>query len=216
MVATAGSDWTLAPSLVAFFRQADAGWPDRLRASDGSIGDAAHSARMSDHNPALPRPPGWVDAGDLTRDEINGPGIDALWDHLIATRDHRVKYLIHRGRIVKSYVDSAGRPAWEPQPYTGTSPHDHHIHVSVTPAGRFDTGPWFPTDNPAPTAPESLMEDDVKDLIVYQDDSDRWWVMSGPAGVAWPCSAATAANFEKAGATRVLKVDSAFANAVAS
>lgn len=145
MVWTGGSQGALAPSLVAFYQQADARWPDRANGSDGTLGDTAHASRTSDHNPKAPNPPGWVDAADITEDFDNGPNLPALWDHLIATRDRRVKYLIYEGRIVKSYVDSSGRPAWVPQPYTGTNAHAHHLHVSVTPEGRDDTSAWFPT-----------------------------------------------------------------------
>lgn len=155
MVWTGDYRGTLAPALVALFDQADEGWPNRSDASDGSLGDQAHADRTSDHNPKLPNPPGWVDAADLTEDHVNGPSLPALWDHLIATRDSRVKYLIYEGRIVASY----GTSAWTPRPYTGLNAHRQHIHISVTTGGRGDTSPWFPTGAAAPTAlPE---EDDM-------------------------------------------------------
>lgn len=144
MVWIAGAQGHLAPSLVALFDEADDRWPFRSRVSDGSLGDSAHAARSSDHNPKAPNPPGWVDAGDITEDFEHGPDLPALWNHLIGTRDPRVKYLIYEGRIVKSYVDSAGHPAWVPQPYTGLNAHKQHMHISVLPEGRTDTSPWFP------------------------------------------------------------------------
>lgn len=158
MVWTGGAQGNLAPSLIALFDQADDLYPLRDRASDGTLGDAAHASRDSDHNPKPPNPPGWVDAGDLTRDDIHGPDIPALWDRLIATRDHRVKYLIHRGRIVKSYVDGSGRAAWVPQVYTGTSPHAHHMHISVLPtqSARHDTSPWFSQEDDMPLTPADI------------------------------------------------------------
>lgn len=160
MVWTGGSQGTLAPALVALFRQADALWPNRSGVSDGSIGDLAHASRSSDHNPKDPNPPGWVDAADITEDFDNGPNLPALWDHLIATQDPRVKYLIYEGRIVKSYRDSAGRPAWVPQPYTGLNAHRQHLHISVTPEGRADTSPWFPTEE------DDMFSDDEKRQVL--------------------------------------------------
>lgn len=158
MVWVSGSQGALAPALVALFRQADEQWPNRSGVSDGTIGDLAHASRSSDHNPKDPNPPGWVDAADLTEDFANGPDLPALWDHLIATRDPRVKYLIYEGRIVKSYRDSAGWPAWEPQPYTGLNAHKQHLHISVTPEGRGDTSPWFPSTDPTSEEDEMTPE----------------------------------------------------------
>ncbi len=170
MVWTGGAQGTLAPALVALFEQADRGWPRRSRISDGTIGDQAHASRTSDHNPKRPNPPGWVDAGDLTEDHTRGPSLPRLWSHLISKRDPRVKYLIYEGRIVKSYVDLAGRPAWVPQPYNGPNAHAHHLHVSVTPAGRHDTSPWFPPspfinteDDMTPEEHKALF--DVRDML---------------------------------------------------
>jgi len=41
----------LSKSVVQLREQADDAYPDRKRDSDGTIGDAKHSARKSDHNP---------------------------------------------------------------------------------------------------------------------------------------------------------------------
>lgn len=43
--------WYLAPSLAQLRAEVNARWPKRSKASDGTIGDRAHSARTSDHNP---------------------------------------------------------------------------------------------------------------------------------------------------------------------
>lgn len=159
MVWTGGSQGELAPCLVALFEQADARWPHRSKISDGTLGDPAHAARVSDHNPKPPNPPGWVDAADITEDDTRGPNLRRFWQHLISRRDPRVKYVIYEGEIVKSYIDSAGRPAWVPQPYTGPNPHASHLHISVLPEGRFDLSPWFPPPShpPAPDHQESPM-----------------------------------------------------------
>ncbi len=43
----------LSKSVVQLREQADDAYPDRDRKSDGTIGDAKHSTRKSDHNPDL-------------------------------------------------------------------------------------------------------------------------------------------------------------------
>jgi hypothetical protein len=146
MVAIVGTGWRLAPSLVALIDEADSKWPTRSIASDGSIGDAAHAKRISDHNPDAS---GDVLAVDLTDDKWAGCDADAFAEHLLARRDPRIKYVICNGRIFRSY----GSTAWQWTPYTGINGHFAHTHVSIldTEAAKFDTSPWFP---PSP-------EDDV-------------------------------------------------------
>lgn len=141
MVALSGTGWRLAPSLVALIDECDQRASDRSTASDGSIGDTAHAARDSDHNPA----DGWVTAVDVTDDKAGGCDADALAHLIVARRDPRVKYVIWNRTIAKSYVDGKGTPAWQPQPYTGLNAHEKHTHVSVhnTAAARNDTGPWW-------------------------------------------------------------------------
>ena len=65
-----------------------------------------------------------------------------------------------------------------------------------------------------PQPPETEVTD-VENMIVYVDDSDRWWVYNAAVGRSYHCSAATAANWESAGAKRVHIVDTAFANSAA-
>lgn len=147
MVAISGTGWYLAPSLVALIEETDDRYPTRDRASDGSIGDAAHAARESQHNPEN----GWVCAVDIDEDLSSGlHSLNELARHVVDQRDHRVRYLIYEGRICKSYVDANGRAAWVWQTYTGLNDHSHHLHVSVwnTPVARDDTGPWWPTPDP--------------------------------------------------------------------
>ena len=115
--------WRLAGSLVKLREQINARWPNRSKASDGTIGDTAHAATVSDHNPNAA---GVVTAFDITHDPVNGVDIDRLSDMLAASRDPRIKYLIANGLILV--------PAdfgWTWQPYSGADPHTNHLHVSV-------------------------------------------------------------------------------------
>ena len=127
--------WTLAPALKTLIAQINAAAPSRSKASDGTVGDSAHSARKSDHNPDSR---GIVHAADITDDDAH---FDAtkMFDAIIASRDPRVKYLIHRGRIVSG---NGGPSPWKSRAYTGANGHFKHVHVSVTDAGENDTRPW--------------------------------------------------------------------------
>lgn len=129
--------WRLAKSLVQLREQVNQLWPERAKESDGSIGDAAHAARTSDHNPWLNDHLGQpvVTAIDITNDPIHGPEGQKLADQLIL--DDRVKYVIFNARIWK-----ARTRAWEP--YHGPNAHRHHVHVSVlaTEAAYDNPFPW--------------------------------------------------------------------------
>jgi hypothetical protein len=155
MVATSGSGWRLAPSLIWLFTEADQLFPGRSRASDGSIGDARHQAGASDHNPSG----GFVLAGDLTHDPAHGIDAHAWADELRRRRDARISYVISAGRICSSYSNSA-RSAWEWGRYVADNLHFAHTHVSVlnTSVGRDVTGPWFAGGAPGPAAPTPKLQ----------------------------------------------------------
>lgn len=129
--------WRLARSLETLRAQINALSPNRSKASDGTIGDAAHSARTSDHNPDGG---GVVRALDLTHDVGHGIDSNRLAKALIASRDPRIKYVISFGQIVSG---AAGPKPWVWRPHTGKNPHNHHVHLSVV-AGKAgdDTTPW--------------------------------------------------------------------------
>lgn len=128
--------WHLAGALVQLRREVDDAFPNRSTVSDGTLGDAAHAARESDHNPDAA---GVVRAWDCTRDVQDGIDIaDDLAEWLRAKRDPRVKYVIFKRRIFSSTI----KP-WEWRPYDGANPHEHHVHISVMPHPKGDDGrPW--------------------------------------------------------------------------
>lgn len=111
--------WRLAESLKKLQAEINELAPGRSRVSDGSIGDAAHSTRPSDHNP---NGQGIVAAIDVTHDPAGGCDGRILSRSLIT--DSRVKYVIFNSRIWKSRTGQ-----WES--YHGENPHDRHVHVSV-------------------------------------------------------------------------------------
>lgn len=121
------SSWRVAKSLLALRAAVDARWPNRSKASDGTIGDAAHAARDSDHNPWVKDGSvGIVTALDITHDPQHGCDAQAIVDALVASRDRRIKYIIWNRGIISATVSS-----WVWRPYAGSNPHTKHLHVSV-------------------------------------------------------------------------------------
>jgi hypothetical protein len=144
------SDYFLAPALgsnagaystTGLFGEINKRFPNRDHASDGWIGDASHAARASDHNPDWSAN-GIVRAIDVDIDDNTSEDLRKL---LLNTciGDPRVWYVISN-RVI--YSRTYG---WAARAYTGSNPHDHHVHISLLHhAGEFDTSPWF--ENPLP------------------------------------------------------------------
>lgn len=134
-------DW----GLLRLRQQVDDAAPGRSKASDGTIGDAAHAARTSQHNPETPPPPGnpdnQVDALDLTHDPAHGADMGVVTEAIRLSKDRRVLYAIYNRRIFSSYA-SNGRLAWEWGPYDGSDPHTNHAHVSVNDQHHDETQDW--------------------------------------------------------------------------
>lgn len=135
--------WRLAHSLVVLRDEADAVAPGRSRASDGTIGDAAHASRSSDHNPYIKdqNGVGVVRALDLTHDPDGGLDSYLLAEEvrqLGAAGDPRIRYVISNGRI------ASPRDGWAWRRYHGPNAHSEHVHVSVVEdqAGYDSTRPW--------------------------------------------------------------------------
>lgn len=110
--------WRPAYSLETLKAQLDATYPGWLFL--GFLGDQAHASVPSDHNPNAE---GVVCALDI------GPGggldIHALADNIASNPQPDLKYIISNRRIAEWQYDFQWRE------YTGSDPHDTHIHVSV-------------------------------------------------------------------------------------
>lgn len=121
----------IAKSLDTLRAQINAQVPNRTKVSDGWIGDAAHAARKSDHNPDEN---GIVRALDITHDVIDDPNIPGpdildswkLAEILRQHKDPRIKEVISNGRIFSSVVSP-----WIWRPYTGANKHANHCHIGV-------------------------------------------------------------------------------------
>ncbi len=140
----AARQWRVGQALLGLRTQINQKAPNRNKASDGTIGDAAHASRNSDHNPwVVERGTGVVTAMDITNDPANGCDANQLAETLRGNKDARVKYIIWNRRIVRSFVKN-GTAAWTWLPYTGSNPHNKHVHISVKPekASYDSTAPW--------------------------------------------------------------------------
>jgi hypothetical protein len=116
------------PAAIAVLRQATALSPSRAKASDGLLPSAADikTSPNSDHNTGY--------AVDLTHDSARGIDCHEIYDKL--KEDKRVKYLIFKGLI---WMPGKGDKA-----YTGSNPHNKHLHISIKDNCGNDTSPWFP------------------------------------------------------------------------
>lgn len=120
-------------SLAKLISQVNALAPKRSKASDGWIGDAAHAARKSEHNPDTD---GSVDAVDITHDPRHGCDAQRLADAIVASRDRRVKTLIHNGRILTP------AKGWAWRKYNGRNKHTQHLHIDVIDLHQDDATAW--------------------------------------------------------------------------
>jgi len=120
-------NWRVAKSLEKLLTELNAAFPDRSKISDGSIGDAAHASRNSDHNPWITdsKGVGIVTARDFTNDAKTLSGAKLL-DALLGARDRRIKYIIFNRKIYNVKNNFA------PEDYHGINAHEHHLHLSVS------------------------------------------------------------------------------------
>lgn len=123
----------IAKALAALREQVNTKWPSRSKANDGWIGDSAHSARKSDHNPNAR---GVVQALDITHDPLHGLDGGKLAQALIDSRDPRIKYVISNRRIASG---ERGPSPWTWRTYMGSNAHEKHVHISVADdPGKYD------------------------------------------------------------------------------
>lgn len=158
--------WILVPCLVSLRGELNTLSPGRDKATDGSIGDAAHAAEPSDHNPDETGTPERYDSDNIN--EVHAIDVDkdlrkSGWDatrvaRTIASRharglDNRLEYIIWNRQIASR---STG---WAWVPYDGSNPHTDHIHFS----SRYDTA----AENN--TAPWGLLEEEDDFSMLFKD-----------------------------------------------
>ncbi len=137
----------LVPCLVALRAEFNRLNPARDKASDGWIGNPAHAASSSDHNPDESGKTPYED-DDFT-DEVHALDVDdsdvpmekavqTIVGNHRAGRDDRLQNVIYNRRV---WSRSWG---WTEKPYTGANAHTEHAHFSAryTTAQENDVSPW--------------------------------------------------------------------------
>jgi hypothetical protein len=121
-------------------------WVSRDKRSDGWLGDRAHQARVSDHNPDRN---GWVHAIDIDHDLLGANGGKAGTDQAEEFANQliklaregkdggRLKYVVYKNRIA-SGTHKNQFWTWR----TGNWGHPQHIHVSFNPSAQRDGRPF--------------------------------------------------------------------------
>lgn len=165
------ADWILVPCLVSLRGELNVLSPGRDKATDGSIGDAAHAAEPSDHNPDETGQGEQDDADNINEvhaidvdKDLRKPGWDATRvARTIADRhrrglDSRLEYIIWNRQI------ASRNTGWAWVPYDGSNPHTDHIHFSsrYTSAAEANTSSW------------GLLEEEDDDFMGLFKDLDQF------------------------------------------
>ena len=138
----------LVPCLVQLRTELNELNPGRDRSSDGWIGDAAHRARSSDHNPDET---GAVPIHDADKaDEVHALDVDPdglPMDQIVAGivarcragRENRLRYIIWDRQIWEASNE------WRARAYNLDDPHTGHAHFSASydSTREADTRPWL-------------------------------------------------------------------------
>lgn len=150
--------------------------PDRDHTSDGTIGDAAHEAEMSGHNPddtagskaewnGDPDSTPEVRAFDCDIDFRNGATAQQLVDHVRALPgiSSVLRYMIYNRKMYHERDD------WAPTAYTGPSAHTEHIHFS---------GAWSQAaDN------NQSFDYRLEEIVIMLSAADKTWIQQQIAAV---------------------------------
>jgi hypothetical protein len=160
------ASWILVPCLVKLRSEFNVIAPNRMKDSDGSIGDPAHQDSQSDHNADEtgnvpihdPDRVNEVHAIDVDID-LNVPGLsmEVVVQFLLMRcrigAENRLRYIIFNRRI---WSASDG---WRQRVYTGANAHDKHAHFSSSydTAREASTASWHLEDIPV-----ALTADDKK------------------------------------------------------
>lgn len=164
------ASWVLIPALKTLFAEFDRIAPKRDKASDGSIGDTAHSQTKSDHNPDSRGLVHAIDVdnnlneSDLTMEKV----VQFLLARCRSGAEKRLRYIIYNRRIWSASSD------WVQKTYTGASPHTEHAHFSAsyTTSLEASTASWHLEDIPVAmtAADKTWVQNQNKDLLTKIED----------------------------------------------
>ncbi len=187
--------WVVVPNLNEAKDQLDHKFPNRDKSSDGSIGDLAHQVSTSSHNPDLTGRSEFHDGDSIdevrARDfdkDLNDPSsitmeqVVQLWVKLARSGSGLwwVRYIIFNRRIWQRSDNFVTHV------YTGSNPHDKHVHVNSDYNQAADTVTntnWHlndlsappPPAPPAPTGPRLRMP-----WPSYMPTNHYFGLISGP------------------------------------
>ena len=155
--------WRLAKSLQQLLHEANEFAPIREKGRDGTIGDPAHAARASRHNPNVH---GVVCALDITHSPAFGMDVPALARRIARHPHPNLDYIVSNGE------KASRRSGWLWTPYRGSNPHAGHAHFAVgggpdsEPTPPYDdTTPWGVAPVPAPTPEGDDMTEEQDRLL---------------------------------------------------
>jgi hypothetical protein len=150
--------WVLAPNIQTLRSNLREAFPNRLTTSDGTIGDPAHAAGVSGHNPddtpgvraessdadSVPE----VRACDADKD-LDGPStprsrMQAVVDAIRRNPEDRSRliYMIYDGYIYSENSVDPNTGVWLKRVYNGTNKHREHAHFSGKASRDNDTRPF--------------------------------------------------------------------------
>lgn len=153
--------WVVTASLARLMADFRTTFPNKDRESDGTVGDLAHQAETSGHNPddTAGSRSEYTDADskaevraiDVDNDlRAAGVSMQNVIDRMLQTSAdlRRLRYIIYN-RVIWSRSND-----WRPRAYTGSSPHTEHAHFSGDPGTDEDSSPW--------SSVLSFLEDDME------------------------------------------------------
>jgi hypothetical protein len=211
--------WEVTPALLALRETFNRHCPQRDKTSDGSIGDPAHAASSSDHNPDETGNTPINDADsinevhaidvdvNLRQSDARGPftmerAVQAILTDCRSGQENRLRYIIYDRRIWSA------SSSWREQRYTGDNPHDKHAHFSgsYTTSRERNSRPW----NIGFKEEDTVSKADVIDAL---DDAVPWLsagVKNEAAADGWSDKVSTRSLLEYIFAATVLRAPDRF------
>jgi hypothetical protein len=186
------ASWILIAAGKSLMAEFDAIAPERDHASDGSIGNLAHAAEVSDHNPDETGSVPIHDADHINEvhaidvdSDLRTPGLTmeyVVQFILLRCRsgaEKRLRYIIYNRRIWEA--DNG----WKQRAYTGASAHTEHAHFSFsyTTSLEASTVSWHLEDIPvALTAADKTWI--AGQIAAGRTDTDKTALVETPEGHA--------------------------------